>query len=326
MSLLEVKNLSVAFPVDYTLIDRFRGNPRQVLTAVDNVSLSVDEGASVGIVGESGCGKSTLARAIIGLVAPTSGTVTFEGRDLGVRRSKALHRQIQMVFQDPGSSLNPSMTVRGVLTELFDVHEIVPKDRYEQRCEELMDLVELPTRLLGVRPRRLSGGQRQRVGIARALALNPSVLIADESVAALDVSVQASVLNLLADLRRDLGLTLLFISHDLSVIRHLSDQVVVMYLGAIVEAGPVETVFDNPRHPYTRALIAAAPRLKSGAIAEIPIKGEPPSPLEMPEGCRFSPRCPVAIDVCFSESPDLRKMDTGDVACHLADETVSPPS
>ena len=313
---LEVDGLTVRFAVDKSWLNRLRGRAAE-LTAVDSVSFAVSQGRSVGIVGESGCGKSTVAKALVGLVAPTSGTISFAGRELRLRRSRQERRRIQMVFQDPGSSLNPSMTARQALSELLRVHGMVPGGSVDERCEELLDLVELPARFLDVRPRRLSGGQRQRIGIARALALEPDVLIADESVAALDVSVQASVLNLLTDLRRKLNLTLLFISHDLAVIRHVSDEVLVMYLGGIVESGPAERVFDVPQHPYTKALLASAPRLRRDLTDLVPLIGEPPSPLDLPSGCRFAGRCPEAFDRCHAERPSLIDHAQGCAACWL---------
>ena len=315
---LEADRLTVRFDVDKSWLSRLRGRAAE-LTAVDSVSFAVPHGRSVGIVGESGCGKSTVAKALVGLLAPTSGTISFAGSELGLRRNREDRRRIQMVFQDPGSSLNPSMTARQALSELLKVHGIVSGDRIDERCEELLDLVELPARFLDVRPRRLSGGQRQRIGIARALALEPEVLIADESVAALDVSVQASVLNLLNGLRRRLDLTLLFISHDLAVIRHVSDEVLVMYLGAIVESGSVERVFDAPAHPYTKALLAAAPRLRRDLPDEVPLVGEPPSPLDLPSGCRFAGRCPEAFDRCHADRPSLIDHAHGQAACWLVE-------
>ncbi|MFV9673128.1 MAG: ABC transporter ATP-binding protein, partial [Acidimicrobiia bacterium] len=287
-ALLEVKSLTVNFRIGSAMAARLRGQPPPDLKAVDNVSFEVERSESVGIVGESGCGKSTIAKAIVGLVPISAGSVELDGQPLTEKRDQATTRRIQMVFQDPGSSLNPSITVERTLAELLKVHKIVPKKQILERCGELMDLVELPRSLLRAYPRSLSGGQRQRVGIARALALEPEILIADESVAALDVSVQAPILNLFNSLRRDLGLTVLFISHDLAVVRHVSDRVVVVYLGTVMEDGPTEQVFNDPRHPYTRALMAAAPKFgvkkEPGKSA---LKGEPPSALDLPSGCRF---------------------------------------
>lgn len=316
MSLLEVKDLTVRFALESPLQARLAGHRRQVVAAVDDISFSVERGGSLGIVGESGCGKSTLARVIVGLVAPSAGEVRLGDVEVGARRDRATRRRIQMVFQDPGSSLNPARTVGRTLAELLRVHSMVPSGEVERRCEELLDLVQLPASVLKVRPQRLSGGQRQRVAIARALALEPEILIADEAVAALDVSVQASILNLLADLRASLGLTLIFISHDLAVVRHISERVIVMYLGRVVESAPTARLFADPRHPYTRALIAAAPQL--GLIRAPALSGEPTSPLDLPPGCRFEPRCPISEDVCRQVEPTLVEFSGRSVACHVA--------
>ena len=318
--LLEIRDLRVTFPTGSAVLARMRGRPRPNVVAVDGVGFEVTRGDSVGIVGESGCGKSTLARALTGLVPIAVGSIRFEGAELGARRKRSTMRRIQMVFQDPGSSLNPSRTVGQTLTELLRVHRMVPADRVRHRAGELLELVELPTSQLAAYPRRLSGGQRQRVGIARALALEPDVLIADEAVAALDVSVQASVLNLLTRLRGELGLTLLFISHDLAVVRHISERVLVMYLGRIVEDRPTVDLFADPRHPYTVALMAAAPKLgvrkRSGEAA---LPGEPPGLFEIPQGCRFHPRCPIAQPICEEVDPALiGPVADQKAACHFA--------
>ncbi len=318
-SLVELRDVTVRFGAESALAARVRRRPRLAITALDGVSLSVARGESVGIVGESGCGKSTLARVLVGLLEPTSGAVHVDGREVDRRRTQAMRRRIQMVFQDPSSSLNPARTVGQTLTELLRVHEIVPRAQVGARAEELLDRVQLPCSVMAVHPRRLSGGQRQRVGIARALALEPDVLVADEAVAALDTSVQASILNLLADLRRDLGLTVICISHDLAVVRHVSERLVVMYLGRVVEAGPTSVVFADPRHPYTRALMAAVPRM--GARKELgraALRGEPPSLLELPSGCRFYPRCPIGQDVCRRADPGLSGSGEHRAACHFA--------
>src|SRR5690348_1165694 len=234
---VELRDAVVRFPLESALSARVGRRDRLQVTALDGVDLVIRHGESLGIVGESGCGKSTLARVLVGLVPLTSGTLRINGDAVGVKRSRPMRRHIQMVFQDPSSSLNPMRTVRQILSELLRAHELVPSDRVRARCHELLELVHLPRSVLDVKPRQLSGGQRQRVGIARALALEPEVLIADEAVAALDVSVQATILNLLSDLRERLGLTLIYISHDLSVVRHISDELAVMHLGRIVEAG-----------------------------------------------------------------------------------------
>ncbi len=317
--MLAVQGLSVRFATDNSWLGRLRGRSAELI-AVDDVSFTVERGRSLGIVGESGCGKSTLARALVGLVQPSAGDIHYGGTRLGTRRSRRQRRLIQMVFQDPGSSLNPSMTPRQVLSELLRVHRMVPAHAVDERCEDLLDLVELPSRFLDTRPRQLSGGQRQRIGIARALALEPEVLIADESVAALDVSVQASVLNLLSDLRRRLNLTLLFVSHDLAVVRHVSDDVIVMYLGGVVEHSSADRTFGDPQHPYTRALLASAPRLKYEVTGEPPIVGEPSDPLDLGGGCRFETRCPVSLDRCQSQRPSLISYPGGAAACWLIEE------
>lgn len=327
MSFFEVRDVTVTFKVGSMLKARIKRDKPPILTAVDGISFEADRGESIGIVGESGCGKSTLAKAITGLVPIASGSIFLDGETLPARRDRSSMRRIQMVFQDPSSSLNPSLTVEKMLSELLRVHHIVPKDEIADRCAELMDLVELPASLLKVRPGRMSGGQRQRVGIARALALDPEVLIADESVAALDVSVQAPVLNLLNRLRDELGLTLMFISHDLAVVRYVCDRVVVMYLGTAVEDRPTAELFEDPRHPYTKALMAAAPKFgEKKEPGQSALKGEPPSALDLPSGCRFRPRCPIAEDICERTEPDLAgPSETERVACHFAWEQPEVP-
>lgn len=319
-ALLQVRDLRVDFPTGSALLSMISRRPRPAVVALDGISFEVARGASVGVVGESGCGKSTLARALTGLAPIAAGSIRLDGAELGVRRKRSTMRRIQMVFQDPGSSLNPSRTVGQTLTELLRVHRIVPAERVRARAGELLELVELPSSLLAAYPRRLSGGQRQRVGIARALALEPDVLIADEAVAALDVSVQATVLNLLSRLRQELGLTLLFISHDLAVVRHISERVLVMYLGRIVEDRPTADLFMDPRHPYTVALMAAAPKMgmrkRSGEAA---LQGEPPALFEIPPGCRFHPRCPIAQPICTEVDPALIGPAADQrAACHFA--------
>ncbi|MDP9233599.1 MAG: ABC transporter ATP-binding protein [Actinomycetota bacterium] len=317
---LEARDVAVYFPVARSILGRFGGEPR-VLKAVDGVSVSVAEGEALGLVGESGCGKSTLARSLVGLQDVTRGDIYFHGRRID-KRSQQMRRQIQMVFQDPYSSLNPRMTVGQVLAELLRVHDLVPRNSIDHRTRELLNLVRLPIQFLGAYPHQLSGGQRQRVSIARALALQPRVLIADEPVSALDVSIRASILNLLQDLRRDLGLTLILISHDLAIVRHMCDRTQVMYLGKIVETAATSTLFADPQHPYTQGLLAAIPRLKSVETdrpAAVP--GDLPSPLRIPEGCRFHTRCPVAIAMCKQIEPELEQGAEANghlAACHLA--------
>jgi len=307
---LRVRDLSVDFPVG--------GSSRApaILRALRSVSLDVAKGTVFGIVGESGCGKSTLARVLSGLTAPTGGSVSLQGVALGAVRAPAQRRRIQMVFQDPGSSLNPAMTTRRMLEQLLRFHDIVPRERIETRCRELMEQVHMPVQALDKKPGGLSGGQRQRIAIARALALEPDILIADEPTAALDVSVQASVLNLLAKLIRDLGMTMVFISHDMAVVRRVCDHVAVMYLGRIVESGATEDVFLRPQHPYTNALMAAVPRLHPLPASEYTmLKAEQPSLLARIDGCAFRNRCPKAGALCSTENPELAG-DGHRVACH----------
>ena len=318
--LVDLTDLCCEFPIGSPLWARLRRREPQTLRAVDHLSLQITKGSSVGVVGESGCGKSTLAKIIIGLVRPTSGVLRLGGDELPARRDRSTRRRIQMVFQDPGSSLNPKMTVGAAISEMLLVHRLRTGAGIEQRCRELLDLVELPTSAYDQRPEVLSGGQRQRVAIARALALEPDLLIADEAVAALDVSVQASVLNLFNDLRERLGLTMLFISHDLGVVRQVTDRVVVLYLGRIVEDQPTGQLFDDPRHPYTRALLAAAPKLGSAKRpGESALQGEVPSALDQHSGCAFRPRCTAAEARCEHESPQLTGPDHAhQAACHFA--------
>ncbi|MBO9524164.1 MAG: ABC transporter ATP-binding protein [Nocardioidaceae bacterium] len=311
-TLLEVEDLRVDFTVG-------AHGRRRRLRAVDGVDLVVREGEILGLVGESGCGKSTLARTLVGLQAPSGGRISLGGDLLPRRRPAAVRKRIQMIFQDPGSSLDPRHTVREALLAPLRVHRLADGAGEEARVRELMGLVELPERLLDAKPRSLSGGQRQRVAIARALAVEPDVLVADEAVAALDASATGAILNLLADLRTSLGLTVVFISHDLSVVRGLCDRVAVMYLGRVVELGRTAEIFARPRHPYLQALLAAVPRV-GAPIAAPPLEGdEPPSLLDPPSGCRFRTRCPAAFDRCVTEEPALVTRGGALVACHLAD-------
>jgi oligopeptide/dipeptide ABC transporter ATP-binding protein len=319
--LLTASGLSVTFTVGSPLAARLR-HEEHLLRAVDGVDLEIQRGEALAIVGESGSGKSTLARALTGIAPVSGGEMRFDGAVLAKRRKNADRRRIQMVFQDPYSSLNPRITVGGMLHELLRVHHVVPRDEVDAYSRELLGLVGLSDDALDAYPRQFSGGQRQRVAIARALALKPDLLIADEPVSALDVSVQATILNLLRDLRSELGLTLMLISHNLAVVRHLCDRVAVMYLGRIVEVAPTEQLFGDPQHPYTRALLAAIPTLDSAWDDSGPaITGDPPSPLRIPAGCRFRTRCPIAQPRCEHEDPALTA-GPGDpghqAACHFA--------
>jgi oligopeptide/dipeptide ABC transporter ATP-binding protein len=303
--LLTATGLSVGFPMGGSVLSRLRHESR-VLRAVDGVDLSIAPGEALALVGESGSGKSTLARALTGLVPLDAGEVALNGRVLPAHRSRADQRRVQMVFQDPYSSLNPRLTVAGMLHELLRVHHIVPRAQVEEHSRELIQLVGLTPDALSAYPRQFSGGQRQRVAIARALALQPDLLVADEPVSALDVSVQATILNLLQDLSASLGLTLLLISHNLAVVRHLCDRVAVMYLGRIIEVAPTEELYAGPRHPYTSGLLAAIPRMTPSAVDDAPaVQGDPPSPLRIPAGCRFRTRCPIARERCEHEDPEL---------------------
>jgi oligopeptide/dipeptide ABC transporter ATP-binding protein len=321
-ALLTVRALHVHFPLNESLVRRARRMPPEAVRAVDGVDLEIARGDVLGLVGESGCGKSTLGRAIVGLERPTAGEIQFAGATLTPARERASRRRMQMIFQDPYSSLNPRMTVRQTLSELLRVHDMVPRDQVPTRCQELLELVGLSGQALDAYPRQFSGGQRQRVSIARALALEPELLVADEPVSALDVSVQATVLNLLEQLCAELGLTMLFIAHNMAVVRHVCDRVAVMYLGRIVETAPTEELFSDPRHPYTRGLLDAVPRLEPGrASTAAAVKGDPPSPINLPPGCRFNPRCPIAQERCHTDDPELlpgENRPTHAAACHFA--------
>jgi oligopeptide/dipeptide ABC transporter ATP-binding protein len=321
-ALLEVRGLTKTFALHRPMLDALARKPRLFVHALNGISFEVRRGETLGIVGESGCGKSTLARCLVRLIEPDSGTIVYDGADVralaGADR-RGFNRRVQMIFQDPYSSLNPRMTVRETLTEALHVHRLRPAAEIPDRIAELIDLVRLPQDALDRYPHEFSGGQRQRIGIARALSVEPKCLIADELVSALDVSVQAQVINLLLELQERLELTVLFVAHDLRLVRHISHRVAVMYLGRIVELERTERLFSAPRHPYTQALLAAAPELdptrRSRTAA---VRGELPSPVAIPPGCPFHPRCPHAFEPCDHLRPELVEHDGGLVACHLA--------
>jgi oligopeptide/dipeptide ABC transporter ATP-binding protein len=318
--LVRVDNLVKYFPV------RSAGLIRRTVAqvqAVDDVSLAIPRGKTLGLVGETGSGKSTLARCVAGLIPVTSGKVTFNGRDitnLSRRAMRPVRREIQMIFQDPYSSLNPRRRVGAIIGDPFVIHKTATGAERKRQVQELMERVGLNPEHYNRFPAEFSGGQRQRIGVARALALRPQLIICDEPVSALDVSIQAQVLNLLADLQQDYGLSYLFIAHDLEVVRHVSDSVAVMYLGRIGESGPEGAVYGSPRHPYTVALLSAAPAADPDAAASrqrIILTGDVPSPIDPPSGCRFHPRCPKAQPLCAEQEPPL-EVKAGDVPTHLA--------
>ncbi len=319
--MLELRDVVRAFPVRDAL-----GRSKGAVRAVDGVSLSVPRGSVLAIVGESGCGKSTLGRLALRLIEPDSGAILFEGEDLRSLSASALRarrRDMQLIFQDPFASLDPRMTVEQAVAEPLRLHGIVPRAGERDRVAELLSRVGLRPELARRWPHEFSGGQRQRIAIARALASGPKLIVGDEPVSALDVSVQAQVINLLQDLIRELGLTFVLISHDLGVVRHIADRVAVMYLGRIVEEGPTAEVFSNPKHPYTRALLAAVPGQGHTKGAAALLEGDAPSPIDPPSGCRFRTRCPFAEAICAAQIPPLA--DHGHrAACHR--QTELPPA
>lgn len=316
--ILEAKNIKKHFPIRKGLLLREVGSVK----AVDDVSLIVRKGETLGLVGESGCGKSTLGRTLIRLYEPTAGNIDFAGKNFLKLRGEELRLQrknIQMIFQDPYASLDPRMTVGQIIRQPMDIHKVGSAKEREQRVIELIELVGLRKGHVNRYPHEFSGGQRQRISIARAIALNPELVICDEPVSALDVSIQAQILNLLKDLQQKLALTYVFISHDLSVIEHVCDRVAVMYLGKIVEVATREELFANPKHPYTQALIAAIPRVGHGKKRiKKSLGGEVPSPINPPSGCAFHPRCPHKMDICSSQTPQLDGNGSGhQKACWL---------
>jgi oligopeptide/dipeptide ABC transporter ATP-binding protein len=314
---LKVDSLNVSFPI----------GPRRRLIAVDDVSFELARGESLGIVGESGCGKTTVARCIVGLQRPDSGRISIDGAVVSANRSRAERRAVQLVFQDPYSSLNPRMSIGAMLTELLAAHDLAHGLKAEQRSRELLALVGLPADALTRYPGAFSGGQRQRIAIARALCVEPRIIVADEPVSALDVSIQATILELFADLRDRLGISLVMISHNLAAVRHVCDRVAVMYLGKLVEVGTTHDVFTDPRHPYTRSLLNAVPHVRRDLTQNrVRLEGEPPSPLSRPTGCSFHPRCPRAEARCSIEEPQLLRVASLTdrvAACHFRDEQMS---
>ncbi len=324
--LVETKNLDVHFAGAAGL---FRTNRDGVVRAVDHVSLQIRRGETLGLVGESGCGKSTLGRAILRLIPITAGRILFEGEDLTElpdAELRRVRRKMQMIFQDPFSSLDPRMAVGETVAEPMLVHRLATAANRRDKVAELFRMVRLDPGMASRYPHEFSGGQRQRIGVARALAASPSFIVCDEPVSALDVSIQAQIVNLLEELRERLGLTYLFVAHDLAVVRHLSDRIAVMYLGEIVEIAPKRSLYDNPLHPYTRALIAAVPvpdRSVEARRTRTLLHGEVPSPLNPPTGCRLHPRCPHAMPVCSTVAPRPREIAPGHVvACHLYPEAA----
>ena len=301
---------------------------KRAIVAVDNVSLKLEKGKTLGIVGESGSGKSTLGRLMLRLIEPTAGEINFDDVNLLKLKNTELRKmrsKMQMIFQDPMSSLNPRMSIRQLVSEPLEIHKNLKASEQNASVEEIITKVGLEKSALDKYPHEFSGGQRQRISIARAVINNPSLIVADEPVSALDVSIQSQILNLLIDLRNDLNLSFVFISHDLSVVRHIADEVAVMYLGNIVEIAPADQLFSNPQHPYTQALISAIPQVeKEKRVNRIILKGDIPNPADAPSGCYFHPRCPIAIDKCSSLAPTLKITGANHLtSCHLVNEVVS---
>lgn len=321
--LVQVRNLKKYFPIHKGLLQRHAGN----VMAVDGVSFDIYKGETLGMVGETGCGKTTIGRTILRLYEPTSGQIIFDGVDLvslNDGQMREMRRRMQMIFQDPYASLNPRMTVGSIIAAPLEVHHVAKGKSKRERVQELLDLVGLNPEFVNRYPHEFSGGQRQRIGIARALAVNPDLIICDEPISSLDVSIQAQVVNLLEELQERLGLTYLFIAHDLSMVRHISDRMAVMYLSKIVELAGRDEVYMNPLHPYTRALMSAVP-IPDPEIAEqrkrIILEGDIPSSSNPPVGCNFNTRCPFVKEVCFQQDPEFRELKPGHwVACHFAEQ------
>jgi peptide/nickel transport system ATP-binding protein len=324
--LVQAHDLAKTFDVSVPWLNRVvERRPRQLLHAVDGVSFEIKKGQTLALVGESGCGKSTVARLLVGLYEPTRGGLTFDGQDAHAAfrtpQGRHLRRRIQMIFQDPYASLNPRWTVEDIVGEPLKEHGIITDEaQREERVGELLKSVGLSPLDMPKYPHQFSGGQRQRISIARALATQPEFLVCDEPTSALDVSVQAQVLNIMKDLQRQRGLTYLFISHNLAVVRHVSDQVGVMYLGRLVELSGKQQLFGNPRHPYTRMLLDAIPKMHDTGRSRTPVQGEVPNPLNPPAGCAFHPRCPYANARCMAERPQLLEIQGVKVACHAVEE------
>jgi peptide/nickel transport system ATP-binding protein len=326
MSLVRATDLAMSFDVSAPWLNRvIEGKPRVTLHAVDGVSFEIEKGKTLALVGESGCGKSTVAKLLVGLYKPTRGQFEFDGQDahaaFATPGGRALRKRIQMIFQDPYASLNPRWVVQDIVAEPLLEHGLLSDPaQLRERVGELLKSVGLSPLDAVKYPHQFSGGQRQRISIARALATQPEFLVCDEPTSALDVSVQAQVLNIMKDLQRKLGLTYLFISHNLAVVRHVSDQVGVMYLGRLVELADKKSLFSTPRHPYSRMLLDAIPKMHDVGRARTPVQGEVPNPLNPPTGCAFNPRCPLADDRCKSERPVLKTVGGIRVACHAVEE------
>ncbi|TPF18406.1 ABC transporter ATP-binding protein [Priestia megaterium] len=320
--LIEIRDLKKYFPAKSSFLKK----KNQVIKAVDGISLTIYKGETFGLVGESGCGKSTLGRTICRLYNPTSGKVLFEGdsiEGLTYKELKPYQKKIQAVFQDPFSSLNPNMTVGDIIDEPLDIHTTLSRKERKERVKELLEKVGLKKEDINKFPYEFSGGQRQRIGIARALSTNPEFILCDEAISALDVSIQAQIINMLEELQEEFGLTYLFITHDLSMVRHISNRIGVMYLGKIVEIAPSKTLYEEPLHPYTKALLSAIPVPDPNYKIDVShtLQGEIPSPLEIGIGCRFQSRCPLVTEYCMTNEPALKEVnDNHFVACHLVDE------